>query len=61
MDGIRNGNTTLFLGHLPGRKSLCFYFETDNVLYPVAYVQGRYTNIATKRWRKLLSSNNTSE
>ena len=58
MNGIRIGGTTLFLGYIPDRKQLCFYFEktigaTCHV-YPVAFVSRGREAQATARWQEML-------
>jgi hypothetical protein len=55
MNGLTGNGVTLFLGHIPSCKSLCFYFEEGSVIYPVAYIKGEYlTEEATKYWLKLI-------
>jgi hypothetical protein len=54
MDGLSYKGTALFLGKLPNRKSLCFYFSKGNVIYPVAYVRKGFEGMAIERWRELI-------
>ena len=54
MDGIKIGDVSLFLGHIPARKSLCFYFLKGTCMYPVAYVIGdENIKYATELWQEM--------
>ena len=54
MDGLRVGETTLFLTEIPNRKGLVFVFEKDGVLFPVAYVNSKLKDEAVKHWKEML-------
>jgi hypothetical protein len=55
MDGIKMNGVTLFLGYLPIRKSLCFYFEKGCSIYPVAYVSKKLEPKAIELWEEFVS------
>jgi hypothetical protein len=38
--GWQKGRVALHIGHLPGRRSVCLYVDTGNVIEPVAYFRG---------------------
>ena len=54
MDGIRLNGVGLFLGHLPNKKLLCFYFEKDNCVYPVAYISEKLEKEAIECWGEFI-------
>jgi len=54
MDGIKLGNTTLFIGKLPGRKQECFYFAKGTTFYPVAYISNGHLGDAKRLWGEML-------
>lgn len=61
MDGLKKNGVTIFLGRIPPRKSLCFYFEEGSSIYPVAYVSKKLEDIAIEKWAKFLSGEPTEE
>ena len=54
MDGLKVNGVTLYLTHIPGRKSLVFCFMDGGKLCPVAYVSAKLENMAIKEWKKML-------
>jgi len=54
MDGLEINGIALFLGHVPSRKSLCFYFVENGTIYPVGYVSKALEPIAREMWQKML-------
>jgi hypothetical protein len=55
MDGLKINNVALFLGHIPTRKQLCFYFSEGTKLYPIGYVSKKNESVAIKLWGIMLN------
>ena len=55
MDGMKNSinGVTLFLGRIPGRKQMCFYFAEGNSITVAAYVSAANEKAAVRLWKKL--------
>ena len=54
MDGLEVNGVSLYLTHIPGRKSLVFCFMEGGSIYPVAYVSAKLEDMAVKEWKKML-------
>lgn len=53
MYGLKHNGVTIYLGLLPGRKSLCFYFDKGTEIIPVAYVRRGLEAMAIRLWQEL--------
>jgi hypothetical protein len=57
MNGLKIRGVTLFIGNIPNRKQLCFYFQEGNCIYPIAYVRKEYSAQAIRLWKTMLGEN----
>ena len=59
MKGIKMNGVTLYLGNVPGRKSLTFFYhedgddEGDSILHIAGYVPGRQRSEVERVWKKM--------
>ena len=55
MDGMKNhvNGVALFLGRIPTRKQMCFYFTEGSTITVVGYVSAGNEPEAVRLWQKL--------